>query len=206
MKLIIGILLIPISVSLTFSLVQNLSKVDIFEKNQFLFVTGFISYLIVHIVFYKPVFAYIISHEITHALWAWVFGKEVKDIKASKESGHVTVSSTNAFITLIPYFFPFYSLLILLIILIAQDKFIPYLIFLLGASFSFHLVLTLHSIAKGQKDLKDAGRIFSLSFVYFMNLIIIILILCLIVPSNFKPDKIFNDAVTFSLRVFQKFT
>ena len=41
-----------------------------------------------------------------------------------------------------------------------------------GFSMSFHYVLTLWSIRVGQSDIKKVGIIFSLSFVYLMNVLV----------------------------------
>jgi hypothetical protein len=192
MKFIIGILLFPISILLIISLFNSLYNLTFFEKNQFLFLSGFISYILIHFLFYKPVFAYVMSHEISHALCAWLFGRKINEIKITSTEGYTSVENPNIFIALIPYLFPFYTILVLILILIAKEIFYPYLIFLLGATLSFHIIFTITAVLKRQSDFANQ-RIFSLSIIFFVNVIIIIVILSFIAYPNIKILDIMNN-------------
>ena len=55
---------------------------------------------------------YVLGHELTHALWTWLFGGKVKKMKVSSSGGHVVISKTNFFIALAPYFFPLYAVIV----------------------------------------------------------------------------------------------
>jgi hypothetical protein len=61
----------------------------------------------------KPMWIYVFGHELTHALWTWLFGGQVKKMKVSSAGGHVVVSKTNFVIALAPYFFPLYAALVI---------------------------------------------------------------------------------------------
>lgn len=145
------------------------------------FMIGFVVYLVVHILFYKPVFIHVMAHELTHALWAFLFGGKTKKLEVSSGGGRVLISKSNFLITLAPYFFPLYTFLFSIVFAIAQDRYRPYVAFFVGASLSFHLALTLYSLRSSQSDLReDSDVFFSLSFVTFMNLIVMAAILSLI--------------------------
>src|SRR5215475_12752418 len=60
----------------------------------------------------KPMWVYVFGHELTHALWAWLFGGRVKQFKATSQGGHVVVTKSNFLIALAPYFFPLYAVLV----------------------------------------------------------------------------------------------
>lgn len=62
---------------------------------------------------------YVFGHELTHALWAWVFGGKIFEMKVSSEGGVVRTDKSNFLIVLAPYFFPVYVLITLLLWLIA---------------------------------------------------------------------------------------
>src|SRR5690349_12025318 len=52
----------------------------------------------------KPMLVYVFGHELTHAVWAWLFGGKVRKFKASADGGHVVVTKHNFLIGLAPYF------------------------------------------------------------------------------------------------------
>jgi hypothetical protein len=60
----------------------------------------------------KPMWIYVFGHELTHALWTWLFGGQVKKMKVTSKGGHVVISKTNFVIALAPYFFPLYVVLV----------------------------------------------------------------------------------------------
>jgi hypothetical protein len=161
-----------------------LQNFSISSKTELMFAIGFVAYLLVHFLLYKPVFMHVMAHEITHALWALPFGGKTKKLEVSKEGGRVLISKTNFLISLAPYFFPLYALVFSLIFFIAQDAYRPVVAFFVGAALSFHIALTLFSLKTNQSDLHaDSDVIFSVIFVYFMNIVMIALVLTVLSPK-----------------------
>ena len=176
-----GVVFVFLSLSGIVELSKMLSGYSIESTIELFFIIGFVVYLLVHILFYKPVFIHVMAHELTHALWAFIFGGKTKKLEVSSGGGRVLISKTNFLITLAPYFFPLYTFLFSVVFAIAQDRYRPYVAFFVGASLSFHLALTLYSLRSTQSDLReDSDVFFSLSFVTFMNLIVMAAILSLI--------------------------
>ncbi len=172
------------SLSAAIEFLKLFKNYSITTKIEFFFIAGFVLYLLIHIVFYKPVFIHIMSHELTHMLWAFLFGGKTKKIEVSENGGKVIINKSNFLISLAPYFFPFYTFIFILIYLIADKKFYSYIAFFIGGSLSFHIALTLYSLRQSQSDLKeDSNIVFSLSFIFFMNIIIIVFILALLSPK-----------------------
>ncbi|MBI5206834.1 MAG: hypothetical protein HY934_03490 [Candidatus Firestonebacteria bacterium] len=178
-KFIIGIFLIPACIGFSKGYITLISSLKSLSQNQLYFIYGLISYLIVHIIFRKPLSIYVFGHELTHAFWTKIFGGDVKDMKVSGEGGEVKISKSNFFISLAPYFFPIYTLIILIIfgilslVLNNYAQYINYFLFLLGLTLSFHILLTIEMIRTDQPDIKENGFIFSVSLIYFINLVII---------------------------------
>jgi len=191
---VIGIVLIPVSVALTIVMVQILAACWSFKVHaELLFLAGFGLYLIMHLVLYKPVFVHVMAHEFTHALFAVLMAGRVDSMQISSKGGRVTSSRTNFLITLAPYFIPFYTLIVVGLYFIVKEKYIPYTFFLMGFTLAFHLCLTVYSLRLQQTDLKESGLLFSLSFVYLMNIVIIGLIFTLIIPE-FAAKTFFIDS------------
>lgn len=193
MKFLIGIMLIPLSAAMSGSLMGAFSRWNFLEQYQFLLAAGFMTYLVLHVAFYRPIFAYVVAHEFTHAVWAWILGRDVGEIKVKAEGGHVMVGGPNAFIALVPYFFPFYAFITLVVMYIAVPGAQPYLMFLLGAALSFHVVLTISMLTRPQSDLEGVGRVFGLLVVYAVNVLVMACLVMALFPTLLTP-RVFAES------------
>jgi tellurite resistance protein TehA-like permease len=66
------------------------------------FLSGAACWLVIYLLLPKPMLLYVFGHELTHALWTWLFGGKVKKFKASAKGGHVIVTKNNFLIALAP--------------------------------------------------------------------------------------------------------
>lgn len=142
---------------------------------------GFISFLI----FWwtcpkKPVRLYVLGHELTHAVWGLAFGARVSNLKVSISGGSVTLTKSNVFITLAPYFFPFYTMLVVLVALIVRCFATPLpgqplWLFAVGFTWCLHVCFTLRSLTQRQPDVIEYGRLFSWVFIWLFNVLGVLL-------------------------------
>ena len=131
--------------------------------------------------------AYIISHELTHAIWTLLMGGRVSGFSATAKGGQVKVSKENWLITLSPYFVPLYTLLVIAIyygVGFFGDvrPFAPLLYYLVGFTWCFHLTYTVTVLRQSQSDVSRHGWLFSMTVIYGMNLVVIALLLVLLSP------------------------
>lgn len=185
MKKIISILLAIITVLLAISgfihLIKLLSDFSINSKIELMFVLGFLFYLLIHFLLYKPVFIHVMTHELTHLFWVYIFGGRAKKLEVSHSGGKVLINKSNFLISLAPYFFPLYTFGFIIIYLIARVEFLPYIAFFIGASLSFHIALTLYSLKTNQSDFsEDSNVFFSIAFIFLINIIIVAGVLSLL--------------------------
>ena len=131
---------------------------------------------------------YVLGHELTHAVFVYACGGKVGGIHVTADGGYVMTSKSNALISLSPYFLPFWSVVILgvstvlgLFYQIPHHQYALY--FLIGFSWTFHLLWTLWMIPRDQPDLKENGIFFSLVVIYLANVVVISILLCL-APGN----------------------
>lgn len=121
---------------------------------------------------------YVLAHEATHALWAFLHGARVSGMKVGKGSGHVKVSHTNVWIVLAPYFFPFYSVCVLvlagLLFLCGIQGQALWLPPALGFTWAFHVHFTILALGVEQSDIRAYGSIFSLPLILLINLAILL--------------------------------
>jgi hypothetical protein len=171
-----------LSVSASIEMVRLVRGLSVTTHEEISFFSGFIVYMVIHFLFYKPVFAHVMAHELTHMFISALFGGKTKSLHVSTEGGKVLVSKSNFIVSLAPYFFPLYAFVAAFIYFIARDEYRVYVAFFVGAALSFHIALTIFSLTTKQSDLYEDGTniVFSLLFVFFMNIMIIALILSIV--------------------------
>ena len=137
-----------------------------------------------------PVRAYVLGHELTHALWGLVFGARPSDLKVAADGGSVRLTKSNIVITLAPYFFPFYTFVVIVCALVTYAflrplPFLPLWMFLIGFTWAFHVLFTLETLMQRQPDIKLYGRIFSWAFIFIVNVGIVLAWLAATTPLSF---------------------
>ena len=181
LKLLISIILFPLVISLISILLDTLTKSISanFKLDNFLwFVGGCSFYFFLFLTTPKPYKIYVLGHELTHAIWAILMGKKVSKIKISKKGGYVEISKSNFWISLSPYFFPFYTFVLILLSLFLY--FFNYnnfhnniFYFLLGFTWFFHILFTIDALKIKQTDVTVHGKFFSYFIILFMNILLI---------------------------------
>ena len=126
-----------------------------------------------------PVKTYVLGHELTHALWSVIFGGRPSDLRVSDSGGSVRLTKTNVLVTLAPYFFPFYTFVVIVVALITYAfvrplPFLPLWMFLIGFTWSFHLLFTLQTLTERQPDVRVYGRLFSWTVIYAVNVLLVL--------------------------------
>ncbi len=205
-KFLIGIILLPACLAFTRGYIECISVLKSISYNQKFFLYGFLLYLLIHLVFRKPLKIYVFGHELTHAIWAKIFGGQVKDLKVSEKGGEVKTTKSNFIITLSPYFFPIYTLIVLIVYWITSfflnnyQTYSPYFLAVMGFTLSFHILLTLEMITTDQPDIKEQGFVFSICLIYFINLITISALSKMVFYNEF----IYSEFISISMKESQK--
>ena len=143
------------------------------------FLAGATCWIIIFSLLPKPMWIYVFGHELTHALWTWLFGGEVKKIKVTSKGGHVVISKTNFVIALAPYFFPLYIVLIVGVFALGNLiwNWHGYLVrfhLCVGAAYAFHLTLTFHVLQTQQSDITGQGYLFSAVVIFLGNVCVLL--------------------------------
>jgi len=138
----------------------------------------------------RPVKVYVLGHELTHALWGLFFGAIPSNVRVSENGGSVRLTKSNVIITLAPYFFPFYTFVVIVAALITYAFLrplpcLPLWMFLIGFTWAFHVLFTLETLTRTQPDVKLYGRIFSWTFIFLVNFAIMMLFLAVASPLTF---------------------
>ena len=180
LRFLTGAFLVPFCVAVTLALLEMLRHTQtagvLFSPETAWLVTGYALWLGMWFLLPQPVRTYVVAHELTHALWALLFGGRVHRLRVSSSGGSVQLSKSNMLITLAPYFFPFYTMLLILLRFLVGlfMREVPYplvWLFLVGLTWGFHVTFTLQSLMSNQPDINEYGKLFSYTVIYIFNLL-----------------------------------
>ena len=177
-----ALLLFPFCVGASWAVVDLIAATGSALHFWMPFLAGAVCWLVVFFSLPKPMWVYVVGHELTHALWAMLCGGRVRKIKVSSTGGHVVVTKSNSLIVLAPYFFPLYAVLwtglfLVLGLWLDTRRILPGFHLGLGAAYSFHLSLTIHVLRTGQPDLRGEGWLFSVMLIWFAHAMVLLVAL-----------------------------
>lgn len=204
LKLVAGILGIPVMFGVTYAFYTNIVIVSQLSGILSYFVWGIVSYVFLHLLFYKPTFFYVLGHEAVHAMFAWTMGGRINSFNVNKDGGSVSTDKTNTFIELSPYFVPIYAIVLMAVYFVISYSYkinSAAFIYLIGFALAFHVVMTIEVMKVRQPDILKSGYLFSIVFVYVLNIIIIALLFSLMFRS-FSAKQFFIDSWNASKGVY----
>lgn len=178
-KFILAILLLPVCVGAGQTLWMVLGRCGGADTTLVPIIGGAACWLAIYLLLPKPMWIYVFGHELTHALWVWLFGGSVKKFKVTSDGGHVIVDKTNFLIALSPYFFPLYAILVVVIFVAGhllwnwKDFFVWFHLFI-GAAYAFHVTLNAHVLKTQQSDITSQGYLFSAVVIFLGNILVLL--------------------------------
>lgn len=142
---------------------------------------------------------YVLGHELTHAIFVFLFRGRVTDFHVSAEGGYITTNKSNLLIALSPYFVPFWSLVIALVYVIARlsvadpPRGLDLALYgSLGFTWTFHMAWTLWMLPRDQPDLRENGTLLSLVVIYLANIVLLVGLQCLASEAPLRSMRDFG--------------
>ena len=165
----------------SFSLSSGASQ-GIFSSEAIALFAGMFAFILVWIAMPNPVRLYVLGHELTHAVWGLAFGARVSNLKVGTRGGSVQLTKSNVWITLTPYFFPFWTMVVVGIAILMRAVMhfthsgvplpVPWLwLFAVGFTWCFHACFTIRSLMQTQPDVQEYGRVFSWTLILICNIL-----------------------------------
>ncbi len=158
--------LLPWLTAFLWAIAEQLGGAKVLTDAAIATLLGGVVSVIANLMLPAPWTAYVVGHELTHALFAWLCGHRVKGLKFGAKGGHVVVSDANALTVLAPYFFPLYAVVWLAAVgavaavfpAVANWLLLP---FGFGFFYAFHVTMTLKVVRFRQPDIVREGVAFS---------------------------------------------
>lgn len=194
LRLLIGVALVPACWGVTRAFVDSVVVAGGSEGvsvEALSLVGGLFAFALCWLALSHPVRAYVFGHELTHAIWGIAFGAMPSKLRVSKSGGSVNLTKSNMLITLAPYFFPFYTFLVgvaalAVLAFVRPLPWLPLWMFLIGFTWSFHILFTIDSLAREQPDVELYGRVFSWVFIFLANVALVLVWLAAVTPLSFR--------------------
>jgi hypothetical protein len=98
----LAVLLAPVCIGLSWAVFDLVAATGLRVQFWVPFAAGGLCWIILFLSLPTPMWIYVVGHELTHALWALMFGGRVKRFKATSRGGHVVVTKSNSLIVLAP--------------------------------------------------------------------------------------------------------
>lgn len=181
LRLLFAVAAIPLACGFTWSFVDVLRSIPasgdaLIAPGVWAVFAGLFAQLVLGFFLPIPTKVYVLGHELTHAIWGLLFGARVSNLRVAASGGSVTLSKSNVWITLAPYFFPFYTILVGLAALITRCFVSPLpcpcaWLFVVGFTWGFHCFFTVRSLLQEQPDIEEYGRVFSYVFIWIFNVV-----------------------------------
>jgi len=150
-----------------------------------------------------------LEHELTHVIFALLTFHKIVDFKASNYSGGHTVfsgvSRGNWLITIAPYFFPTFSMVIVGLLYFAKSSYYYILVAILGYSIIYHIHSTIEETSLSQPDIQEVGLLFAVLFLPGANLLALIGLLSTIPNDKIEFNSIIVSLYDYLINLSQKF-
>lgn len=194
-RFLVGLLLLPACAALSCAFVDALSCVSSsslhLSAETVALLGGIVAFALAWAALSHPVRAYVLGHELTHALWGLLFGARPSDVRVGREGGSVRLSKSNVVITLAPYFFPFYTFVVIVAALVTSAflrplPFLPAWMFLIGFTWAFHVLFTIETLTVRQPDVRAYGRLFSWTVIFLVNVLTVLVWMAVTTPLTFR--------------------
>lgn len=181
-KIFIGLILLPLAFSILLSVFEVLWYIIKGYKVTLYFILGAVLYVLAHLFFYNFSRFYVMAHEFSHAVAAWLCGYKVSGLSVKSDSGEVKVSDINTFVLLAPYCVPLYSLIVTLVYLLlvlfvdGAERYGSIFSALFGFCTALHLMHTYKALTETEQSdiVKAGGGIFSFSLIILINMAVIL--------------------------------
>ena len=188
-KIVMVVVLLPLAVSLLQGILQQLDLMSASRATFLEWVTwGFVVYLAVHILLYRPVAVFKISHRMFSTIAVWLFGgyvastegggngkgKSAKGSKGRKAEGGAQGSTLVAFS---PYVIPLYTVLVCaagwLLSRWFDRRYLDGLVsFLVGATIAFHWMMTADDLQQQREQWHLETYLLAIGFVFALTLLV----------------------------------
>ncbi|MDH3346071.1 MAG: hypothetical protein OEL75_02690, partial [Kiritimatiellaceae bacterium] len=162
--MLIGIFLLPLCWAVSRAVFLLLTMTLARVSSDWALAAGFLVAVLGFFLLPQAFRTYVLGHEMTHAIAGLLMGAKIGKMKVGRDGGHVELSKNNFMISLAPYFFPFYTGLVIGLWVVAGffcdvSSFEMWWLGLVGLTWGFHVTFTIYMLSQHQPDVQVNGRV-----------------------------------------------
>jgi hypothetical protein len=132
------------------------------------FVSGALFWVVLR---HKLGFFGVFEHEFAHLVMGLLMFRKPEAFFATAKRGHVRVGGKNFLVDLAPYYFPTFSVILLLVFPLLKESAYPVYFPVLGFITGYHLVSKIFDFKFYQGDIRVSGKAFSVVFCLFASIL-----------------------------------
>lgn len=171
-KVVVGIVSIIGAASYGSVLVHMMDRSLLAAPNVKMAAIGFVTGALFWVVFGRKLgFFGVFEHEFAHLVMGLLMFQKPEAFFATAKRGHVRVGGKNFLVDLAPYYFPTFSLILLVVFPLLKPSAQPYFYPVLGFVTGYHLVSQISDFKFYQGDIRVSGRLFSIVFCAFASVL-----------------------------------
>ena len=179
-----ALILLPLGLITTMTLgellFRALTRLDFWRSEQFLFFTlGGVAWGMAHVIGWRPMHLYVLSHELSHLIVARAFGGKIISWKVTAQGGYVEL--VFGLVGMFWHLQEVRSISIGSHVVNLRPVWIFYV--LLGLTWWFHITYTLKTVFIHQSDLERNGEFFSMALIFLINIALIVLLFLAASPA-----------------------
>jgi len=215
LKAVMAVLVVPVAVGLLSGTIGQLERITLSGGTFLYWITwGFSVYIALHLLLYRPVGLFRVSHRITSTIAVWLFGGQVASVetagtgKGSKSKGSgAPAPEGSTLVAFSPYAVPVYLVLCCLLGLIAR-QFADRLYVdapvsaLAGAAIAFHWVMTADDLQQQRERWHIETYLLALGLVFVLTILVSAACLPWAVPE-FSFVRALADGLTRTSDIYQ---
>jgi hypothetical protein len=206
---IIAFIAVPAVFAAGYTFIKTFLLFSISSSTRYIpFWVGVIIYIAFQTILYKPMRTYVFGHELSHAIAGLLSGAKIKKFDIGERSGSVVLTKDNIWITLAPYFFPIYTIAIIVLYICLGwfmdiKQLYGYYLFLIGFSVSFHIALTIYILSIEQPDLKGYGTFFSYVIILAVTIVVFTLLAALAFEDVISVKNVFAKSYSNIIDIYK---
>lgn len=139
---------------------------------------GFLTYVGIHLILFRPYWLFLISHRIFSTLAVWLFGGQVASVdeESGRGKGRIEAEGDGSpLVAFSPYIVPFYTLLICLSVVFIRQwvdtaSWAPAILFSVGLSLAFHWLMTADELQEERSRWHLETYLLAISMVFLITL------------------------------------
>jgi hypothetical protein len=154
-----------------------------------------------------------LKHESAHSMVGYIFLRRTRKLVVNPEAtyageetsqvAYLNLSGPDFLVSLAPYYFPSFTIPLLIIRLFVSSPIHKVIDFLIGFTLAFHYISLKNEFGLKQDDIKEMGLMFSIVVTCILNIVFLIVIVCIVSDNCSSILNYFENSFVRALESYK---